>query len=94
MWDNDERQVGRVYSDGTRVTSGFDQVGVIGGSADATGRTTSTWDNLNRLRTACYASRKDADGAVPTPPGCVECWWSQRLVGFLIFGTMPCVVAR
>ena len=27
MWDNGERQVGRIYSDGARVTSGFDLVG-------------------------------------------------------------------
>ena len=44
LWDNGGRQVGRIYSDVTRVTNGFDLLGNPRFMADGTGRTTSTWD--------------------------------------------------
>ena len=87
-------RIGRRYSDGTRVTSGFDLVGNRRFMADATGRTTSTWDIQNRLRTACYSRRISSDGARTTPPGCVECWWNPRLVDLRTCGPMPCFAAR
>ena len=57
-YDLDGRPIKRIYPDGTRVTQGWDAVSNRLVLADLTGRYTSTFDSLNRLRTRTTPANK------------------------------------